>query len=940
MKNTNFETQKTNIKTIQNITKNISPATYDRNTLNTMYDMNHISKQKRNISFSNEMSLFAIQPSDKLLRHNPAATSEWDNSSYSYLKGESQVSSVVDQSTHELIKLFFNSRPKNANNKSSIFRHKSILKTYVGIPRIKTSINRARITIYKYDRKTVYNMNMLNKSYTLWPNKKRTKQDENLKLIRGSHTASNKLVTTNMKKGYNYLANTNNRINNTNSTFTVKRFKPSNYSPLAYEKKAVKPFSSSAKPLSPISDIQKESNNNKENPIVRKVLSLSKDTNSTILTQQNNLYIIRLSGQKSSFSGAPNLEISMPKSNKGKHNHNYIDGNGDQKMLRKSVEKIKNKVKKSKSIILNPFAIKVNKNKLSRKSVFFSGKFVRGETKDTDSNNYPIILTNVIKSYNKSNKTMVFGKHPFHNKVSGKFKTVNKVRVFTPTSYPMNNIRYWYLPVSKKSLTDKRKTNIKAVDTRRPTPKINERKGSSSSSTFNRRKITVYKKRISRGKQRKLKIKIQKGKKRILLNILRNKTFNLVFSTLKITSKSKPSVLLLKNIENYSLSFIAKIKSLKLFLSHFSNMPSSYSAPDLLVWNKIRNSLFISKKKEIISSGKKNIVKKNKKINTILLVTVWKKIRNSSNPLSTLFEAKASKKREIISPVRGNKNIFISKYKTKTNMFNKLIIPTLRVGKFLGKLYKRILPYTSYCAMIWVSYMKSNHLYLSRLTYILKKRYQKRISLNIVDLKYLYLDSYIMASAITTKLKDRKKRVLRVLKRALGAIKKPYFKIHFYNRKKTLEQANTNLLFMDRNLNMSAYSLSKNILLNKHLYKKPSNYKPRLLLYHLKHKVVTGVRLQGSGRLTRRLTASRSISKFKYMGSLQNLESSRQGISTNMLRGYMKSNLQYTNMNSYNRNGAFGVKVSVSSYYHTSAYKRNKGVEVVVLGKKGSTQSA
>jgi len=111
------------------------------------------------------------------------------------------------------------------------------MKTYVGIPRIKTSINRARITIYKYDRKTVYNMNMLNKSYTLWPNKKRTKQNENLKLIRASHTASNKPVTTNMKKGSNYLANTNDRINNTNSTFTVKRFKTSNYSPLAYEKK-------------------------------------------------------------------------------------------------------------------------------------------------------------------------------------------------------------------------------------------------------------------------------------------------------------------------------------------------------------------------------------------------------------------------------------------------------------------------------------------------------------------------------------------------------------------------------------------------------------------------------------------------------------------------------------------------------------------------------
>lgn len=63
------------------------------------------------------------------------------------------------------------------------------------------------------------------------------------------------------------------------------------------------------------------------------------------------------------------------------------------------------------------------------------------------------------------------------------------------------------------------------------------------------------------------------------------------------------------------------------------------------------------------------------------------------------------------------------------------------------------------------------------------------------------------------------------------------------------------------------------------------------------------------------------------MGSLQNLESSRQAVSTVMLRGFMKSNLQYNNINSYNRNGAFGVKVSVSSYYSTLALnpKINRG---------------
>lgn len=82
----------------------------------------------------------------------------------------------------------------------------------------------------------------------------------------------------------------------------------------------------------------------------------------------------------------------------------------------------------------------------------------------------------------------------------------------------------------------------------------------------------------------------------------------------------------------------------------------------------------------------------------------------------------------------------------------------------------------------------------------------------------------------------------------------------------------------------------------------------------MKQKIISGIRLQGTGRLTKRLTAARSISKVKYMGSLKNLNSSYENVSTVMLRGFVKSNLQYININNYNRNGSFGVKVSISVY--------------------------
>jgi hypothetical protein len=51
----------------------------------------------------------------------------------------------------------------------------------------------------------------------------------------------------------------------------------------------------------------------------------------------------------------------------------------------------------------------------------------------------------------------------------------------------------------------------------------------------------------------------------------------------------------------------------------------------------------------------------------------------------------------------------------------------------------------------------------------------------------------------------------------------------------------------------------------------------------------------------------------KWLGGLKNVDSSFRGLSTIMLRGYHKSNVQYTIINSKNRNGAYGVKGWVSS---------------------------
>jgi len=70
--------------------------------------------------------------------------------------------------------------------------------------------------------------------------------------------------------------------------------------------------------------------------------------------------------------------------------------------------------------------------------------------------------------------------------------------------------------------------------------------------------------------------------------------------------------------------------------------------------------------------------------------------------------------------------------------------------------------YKFYCSMLYFNGYIFNANNLLPLKEILKKIYHKKVELNIINLKYLYLDSNMFAEAIAKKLKDRQKRVLRV----------------------------------------------------------------------------------------------------------------------------------------------------------------------------------
>ena len=162
---------------------------------------------------------------------------------------------------------------------------------------------------------------------------------------------------------------------------------------------------------------------------------------------------------------------------------------------------------------------------------------------------------------------------------------------------------------------------------------------------------------------------------------------------------------------------------------------------------------------------------------------------------------------------------------------------------------------------------------------LIEKLYNKKVEINLVELRSIHLNSDVFSSAVALKLRDRKNKAVRVLRKAILQMVR-------------IPDLHTLITFDD-----TIEAMNKNNIINT-----------------IKQQVVSGVRFEASGRLTRRLTAMRAVFKYRYAGSLKNIRSSFNNKPSTMLRGYVKSNTQYTLINSKTRNGTFGLKGWVSSH--------------------------
>ena len=317
------------------------------------------------------------------------------------------------------------------------------------------------------------------------------------------------------------------------------------------------------------------------------------------------------------------------------------------------------------------------------------------------------------------------------------------------------------------------------------------------------------------------------------------------------------------------------------------------------------------------------------------------KIINSPSLTLKKINSISLKGLRILKKARKNKNFILKTL--KWNLTNFKNYENKYFKNFIKKSYRKEILYLYYVKMLNVNNNKFKNWFILGLKNIISNIYNKKVEFNFVNLKYLHLNSDIFSESIAIKLRNRENRLLRVLKKALKLVKLPSLsKLSYYGPSSAITpsesslRANINGKSLTLNVNSYISSLKDKDVLHELLYKifpgwglantenSPINRISRSslqvknnlqenILNSTEHKNIYGVRLEAAGRLSRRLTASRSVFKLKYKGSLKNINSSYKGLSTVMLRGNTRSNLQLTKISSKTRNGAFGLKGWISS---------------------------
>ena len=197
----------------------------------------------------------------------------------------------------------------------------------------------------------------------------------------------------------------------------------------------------------------------------------------------------------------------------------------------------------------------------------------------------------------------------------------------------------------------------------------------------------------------------------------------------------------------------------------------------------------------------------------------------------------------------------------------------------------------------------SNNTMLFKLSKIIEKllaigrKKKQSIEYNIVKLKSIAYNTDLFTQALALKLK--KTRINRI-KSMLSLINRAY-----------IPQIDSPDSLLSRDLMQEARTkdeLASGGLATTMLEENSKNEIHNSVYSNIGYKNISGIRIEVSGRLTKRYRADKSVSTIKYKGGLMNIDSTLKDIKSIKFRGNANTNISYSMTKSKRRIGAFAVK--------------------------------
>lgn len=311
------------------------------------------------------------------------------------------------------------------------------------------------------------------------------------------------------------------------------------------------------------------------------------------------------------------------------------------------------------------------------------------------------------------------------------------------------------------------------------------------------------------------------------------------------------------------------------------------------------------------------------KIFKIRLLNTLKKFGNKiidKKSFLKKFKLTKSKASKAISNVIKKEDVIIKSLNLHNKKFSFKNYEINYYKYFILRSLKKEMLYMYYKQILYLNKSKFENTFILNLRILLNKIYNKKVEINIVNLKYFHLNSEIFTQVLALKLKNKKNRLYKVLTTSLLRINLPYdnrldMLRGMYDKRERMNSLTINSLTYNKHI--SSYNDVIDNVLHKifklNILNEFTVNSLQAFLNFINDKFISGVRIEASGRLSKRMTAARSVFKKTYLGSLKNINSSYKGFSSVILRGHVKSNLQYTKIKSKRRIGSFGLKGWISS---------------------------